>query len=93
MFFAWGAEGAALAPWLSAGRAYVFRLYSIAPTRRLLARLQVNKTASLEVVALPRAPRATSPVENRLLELLSFGFIAFLALLAAMYVREVQHGA
>lgn len=91
-FFAWGTEGTALAPWLSAGRSYVFRLYSIAPTRRLLARLQVNKTTSLEVLALPQAPRTTSPVENRLLELLSYGFIAVLALLAAMYVREVRHG-
>lgn len=92
-FFAWGAEGAALAPWLTAGGAYVFRLYSIAPAHRLLARLHVNKTASLEVVSLPQAPRATSPAENLLLELLSFGLIAFLALLSAMYVLEVRRDA
>jgi hypothetical protein len=89
-FFAWGPEGSASAPWLSAGHAFVFRLYSTAPTRRLLARLQVDKMAPAEIVAMAQAPRATSTSENRLLELLSFGLIFFLALLAAMYVREVR---
>lgn len=92
-FFAWGTEGSSSAPWLSANQAYVFRLYSIAPRRRLLARLRVDKTASLEVVGLPQAPAMTSPVENRLLQLLPFGFTAVLALLATMYIREVRNDA
>ena len=92
-FFAWATEGSSSAPWLSANQAYVFRLYSVAPRRRLLARLRVDKTTSLEIVGLPQAPTMTSLVENRLLQLLPFGFAAALALLATMYVRELRNDA
>jgi hypothetical protein len=91
-FFAWSPEGSAAAPWLSADHAYVFRLYSIAPKRRLLARLQVDKTAFFESVAQSQAPNMTSAAENRLLQLLPFGFAALLVLLTTMYIREVRNG-
>lgn len=92
-FFAWGSEASAPAPWLSVGQVYIFRLYSIAYGRQLLARLRVDQTTALQTVALPRAPRLTSPFENRLLQLLSFGSIAFLLWLAAMHMREVRRSA
>lgn len=91
MFFAWGNEASALAPWISANHTYVFRLYSIAYGRRLLARLRVDQTASLQVVAQAPAPRSTSPIENRLLQILSFASIAFLFCLALMHVREARN--
>jgi hypothetical protein len=92
-FFAWGTEGSSSAPWLSAKRRYVFRLYSIAPRRQLLARLRLSKTASLEVVGTPQSPAMTSSIENRLLQLLPFGFVAGLVSLFLMYVREVRNNA
>jgi hypothetical protein len=90
-FFAYSPEGSAPAPWLSIHRTYVFQLYSIAPKRRLLARLHVNRTASLEVVSRPQAPSMTSPVENRFLQLLPFAFSALILVLAVMYIREVRN--
>jgi hypothetical protein len=91
-FFAWGPEGSASAPWLSSNHTYVFRLYSIAPKRRLLARLRVRNTAYLEVLGSSQAPTMTSPVENRLLQLLPFVFATLITVLAVMYVREVRSG-
>jgi hypothetical protein len=88
--FAYGTEGTSPAPWLSAGNAYVFRLYSIAPKRRLLARLRIDQTAGLEVVGRPLPPPITSHVVDRILQLLSFGWVALAALLASMYVIEVS---
>jgi len=91
--FASGADGSAPAPWISVGRSYVFRLYSIISGHRLLARLKVGQEeAAAELVAVPQKPRSTSPVVNRLLQLLAFGSLVVLALLAAMHVREVRHG-
>jgi hypothetical protein len=92
--FVFGPEGSASAPWLSLGSAYVFRIYSLAPKRRLLARLRVDhQTSSLEVVSLSQAPNVTSPAENRMLQLIPFGAALFFALLTATYVREVRHSA
>jgi hypothetical protein len=89
--FASGPDGSASAPWISAGRSYVFRLYSIVSGHRLLARLKVGQEkAAAELVAVPQKPRITSPVVNRLLQLLAFGSITVLTLLAAMHVREVR---
>jgi hypothetical protein len=71
----------------------VFRLYSIVSGHRLLARLKVGQEqAPAELVAAPRKPRITSPVVNRLLQLLAFGSLVILALLAVMHVREVRRG-
>lgn len=88
--FAYGSEGTIPTPWLSAGNAYVLRLYSIAPRRRLLARLRIDKTATLTVVGRPLAPMMTSPAVDRVLQLISFGWIAVAALLASIYVIEVR---
>lgn len=88
--FAYGTEGTSPAPWLSAGNTYVLRLYSIAPRRRLLARLRIDKTATLAVVGQPVAPPMTSPALDRVLQLISFGWIAVAALLASMYVMKVS---
>ena len=88
--FASGNAGTAPAPWISAGHSYVFRLYSIVSGHRLLARLEGGREeAPAELVALPRAPRITPPIVNRLLQLFSFGWLAVVALLAAMHIREV----
>ena len=51
-----GPKGPFQTPWLSAGNAYVLRLYSIAPRRRLLARLRIDKTATLTVVGRTARP-------------------------------------
>lgn len=91
-FFAYSPEGSAPAPWLSFYHTYIFQLYSIAPKRRLLARLRVDRTASLEVVGRPQAPNMTSPAEDRLLQLLPFTYAVLLTVLAAMYIREARRG-
>jgi predicted RNA-binding protein (virulence factor B family) len=88
--FASVSEGSEAAPWISVGQTYVFRLYSIVSGRRLLARLRVNRVAALEVLAPPQSPQITSSVVDRLLQLFSFGSVALLALLTAMYVRETR---
>ncbi|HEV2772873.1 MAG TPA: hypothetical protein VGV57_08630 [Thermoleophilaceae bacterium] len=88
--FASAPYGSSPAPWISVGRAYTFRLYSTGSGRRLLARLTVGKATKAAVIAPPPRPRITSPVVNRLLQLLSFAGVALLALLAAMWVREVR---
>lgn len=89
--FAYGVEGTSPAPWLSTGNTYILRLYSIAPRRRLLARLRIDKTATFTVVGQPVAPPVTSPALDRVLQLISFGWIAVVALLASMYVMKVRH--
>lgn len=86
--FASSSEGSAAAPWIVAGRSYVFKLYSTASGRRLLARLSVGHAAA--IIAVPPKPRITSPIVNRLLQLLSFAAIAVLTVLAAMYIRETR---
>lgn len=90
---AWGTEGSSATSRLLANHVYLFRLYSLAPRRQLLAQLRVDKTASLEIVSLPQAPAMTSPVENRLLQLLPFGFVVVLLFLMIMYIREIRNDA
>jgi hypothetical protein len=92
VLFASASDGSAAAPWIAVGRSYVFRLYSTVSGRRLLARLKIGRAAALEVVALPQSPRSTSPVVDRLLQLLSFGALILLGLLSAIYVRDVRRG-
>lgn len=86
------AEGSVPTPWVLAGHTYVFRLYSTASGRHLLARLEVGHQAAAEVVALPRKPRITSSLVDRLLQLFAFGSILALAGLTVMNVRETRHG-
>lgn len=89
--FGSGADGSAPAPWISPGRIYVFRLYSIVSGRRLLARLKVGEQQSpAEVVAVPQRPRITSAAINRLLQILAIGSVFLLALLVASYAREAR---
>jgi hypothetical protein len=90
--FAASSEGSSVAPWISAGRFYIFRLYSTVSGRRLLARFDVGHAAAAEIIAVPPRPRLTSPVVNRLLQMLSFTVLAVLMLLTVMYVREVRRG-
>lgn len=90
--FAYGTEGTSPAPWLSARGTTVLRLFSIAPKRRLLARLTIDHKAALEVVGEPAAPKATSGAIDRLLQILAFGWPAVAAALVAMYVVELRHG-
>jgi hypothetical protein len=89
--FAYGAEGTKPVPWLSAGNTYVLRLYSIAPRRRLLARLRIDKTATFAAVGQPVGPPMTSPALDRVLQLISFGWIAVAGLLVSMYVVKTRH--
>ena len=88
--FAYGPEGTSPAPWLSAANAYVFRLYSIAPKRRLLARLRIDQNGETRSHWSAIPPPMTSHFVDRVLQLLSFGWVALAALLASMYVIEVR---
>jgi hypothetical protein len=87
-----GAEGSVPTPWVLAGHTYIFRLYSTVSGRHLLARLNVGHQAAAEVVAVPRKPRITSSLVDRLLQLLAFGSILALAGLTVMHIRETRHG-
>jgi hypothetical protein len=91
ILFVSGPEGVAPAPWIEVGSTYVFRLYSIVSGRRLLARLKVGRSTGFDVVAVPQKPKITSHTVDRVLQLLSFGSVLLLALLAVMCVREVRH--
>jgi hypothetical protein len=91
VLYAASAKGSSTAPWISAERAYVFRLYSRGAERRLLARLKVGQPAAV-IVSLPHAPPTTSPIINRLLQIFSFGGVLLLALLTAMYIGETRQG-
>jgi hypothetical protein len=86
--FASGPDGTAAAPWIAPGFVYVFRLYSLMPGHRLLARLQIGRATQLQVLAPPEPPKLTSPLVNRLLQILSFASVALLAILAAMHIKE-----
>jgi hypothetical protein len=88
--FGYGAEGSSAAPWISAGQVYVLKLYSIGLGRRLLARLTVGRGEPLDVVAFAPVPQPTSAAVNRLLQLLSFGWIAMLAVLGSLYARDLR---
>jgi hypothetical protein len=89
--FGTGADGSAPAPWISVGRSYVFRLYSIASGRRLLARLTVGRQQSpTEVVAVPPRPKITPSAVNRLLQILAIGSMFILAVFALMHLRELR---
>jgi hypothetical protein len=88
--FAADPEASNPAPWISAGQVYVFRLYSIVSGRRLIARLTVGRGGPLDVVATAQTPRMTSSIVNRLLQVLPFGLLALLALLAAVYLRDLR---
>jgi hypothetical protein len=90
--FASGPSGSAEAPWITAGRAYEFRLYGTATGRRLLARAKVGSDAGAqtEVLALPKRPRDTPEVVDRLLQVLPFvGLVAF-GVLATSWLREAR---
>jgi hypothetical protein len=89
---AFGSEGSNQAPSLSGNQAYVLRLYSIAPKRRLLARLRVDQTVALEVVGLPLPPKETSAAVDRIMQLLAFGWVVLGGLLVSMFVREIRRG-
>jgi hypothetical protein len=88
--FASGPDGTSAAPWIAVGQTYLFRLYSTASGRQLLARLQVGHAAAVQVVALPPNPRITSAVVNRVLQALSFAMLPLLLALAALHVRAVR---
>jgi hypothetical protein len=88
--FAQGPEGTTPAPWISAGTVYVFRLYSTISRRRLLARLAVGRGEQLDVLALPQTPRMTSPVVNRVLQVLPYCILALVMLLAALYLADLR---
>lgn len=89
--FGTGADGSAPAPWISIGRSYVFRLYSIVSGRQLLARLKVGqRQAPAELVALPQRPRITPSAVNRLLQIVAIGSVLVLALLAVMHAWELR---
>jgi hypothetical protein len=91
--FAYGTEGTTPAPWLAANSVYVLRLYSLAPTRRLLARIQIDHTAATsEIVGRPLTPPITPSAVDRVLQLLSFAWVALAALLVSMYVIEARRG-
>jgi hypothetical protein len=92
MVIAYGSEGTNQEPWLASVKTYVLRLYSIAPRRKLLARLRVGRETKLEVVGRPLAPKETSPAIDRILQLVSIGWIAVGVLLASMFVIETRRG-
>ncbi len=92
LVIAFGPEGSSSAPAISVGHVYVFRLYSIALGRRLLARLTIGRGRPIDVVvALAPVPKTTSSAVNRLLQLVPFGWIAVFAVLGGLYAREVWH--
>lgn len=91
--FAEAPDGTEAAPWIAPGRVYVFRLYSIVSGRRLLARLAVGRASAAQIVAAPPHPRITSPLVDRLLQLLSFAALCLLGVLGVLYVRELRRDA
>jgi hypothetical protein len=85
-----GTDGVAPVPWLTADKAFVFRLYSTLTGHKLLARLSVGRSGSKsELTGLPSHAPTTSGFVNRVLQLLSFVGIAGLFLLGALQVREL----
>jgi hypothetical protein len=87
-----GSEEANPVPLLAGVKAYELRLYSTAPKRKLLARLRADRGATVEIVGRPLAPRQTSPVVDRILQLTAFGWIAVGVLLASLFVIEIRRG-
>ena len=87
-----GDAGSAETPWFKPRSAAEFRLYTTAPSRRLLARLRVgsDSVARTEVVAMPPRPRDTPAVIDRLLQLLPFAGLVALGLLATSWLREAR---
>jgi hypothetical protein len=88
--FASGPAGSLEAPWLGPGGKHVFRLYTLAGKRSVIATLEVGDAGALPVRLTPPVaePPTTPAAVDRLLQLTPALALAALAALVVLYVRE-----
>jgi hypothetical protein len=87
---AYGPEGTSAVLQLTDHMTYTWRLYSLAPRRRLLGTIEFPGQTQAGSLLAPFPPRQTSHAANLLLEFVSFVWVPIFALLGLRYLLELR---